>query len=350
MLIRRIIILTLIILAAAWQSNRLSRIRHERMPEAYEGYSADVPPALNFVMAGLGGFRGIASEILWFRVSRLQEEGRFIELVQLSEWITMLDPHAAEAWIYNAWNLAYNISVMMIREEDRLRWVKNGISILRDEGLRYNPKSAKLFRELAWIYQNKISTDLDSAHLTYKFYLAKTMQPLLNLDGSFNDTPQNREKLREMRMDADQMTRVVREFGPLDWRLANAHALYWASQGLEYALDSEKLLCRRALYLPLMLLTLNGRFTGDLEEEVWETAPQPALTLPTAEYMKKTLDEFPSHNMRSVYIRFLIRAIQLLDTDGQRAEADKLYAELKAALPQAMSPPSYQDIITGKTQ
>lgn len=350
MLIRRFIILTLIILTAAWQSNRLSNVRRERMPEAYQGYSADVPPALNFVMAGLGGFRGIASEILWFRVSRLQEEGRFIELVQLSEWITMLDPHAAEAWIYNSWNLAYNISVMMIRSEDRLRWVKNGISILRDDGLRYNPKSAKLFRELAWIYQNKIGTDLDSAHLTYKFDLANTMQPLLNADGSLNDTPRHREKLKEMRMNADQMAKVVHDFGPLDWRLANAHALYWASQSIEYATDSQKLLCSRALYLPLMLMTLDGRFTGDLEGQVWKTAPQPSLTRPTAEYMKKTLDEFPSKNMRTVYLRFLIRAIQMLDTSGQRDEANKLYADFKSELPQAMTPPSYQDIIAGKVQ
>ena len=348
--IRRIIIIFLIILTAAWQSSRLSRIRRERLPEAYQGYSADVPPALNFVMAGLGGFRGIVSEILWFRVSRLQEEGRFIELVQLSEWITMLDPHAAEAWIYNSWNLAYNISVMMIRSEDRLRWVKNGISILRDDGLRYNPKNAKLFRELAWLYQNKIGTNLDSAHLTYKIDLASTMQPLLNTDGSFKDTPQNREKLKEMKIDPELMQKVDKRFGPLDWRLANAHAVYWASQSEEYATDSQILLCRRALYLPLMLMTFNGRFTGDLEKKEWKTAPRPSLALPTAEYMKKTLDDFPTRNMRTVYLRFLARSIQLLHNENRRIEANILYTEFKTALPPDTHAPSYNDLITGKIQ
>lgn len=348
--IRRIIIITLIILTAAWQSNRLSRIRRGRMPEAYQGYSADAPPALNFVMAGLGGFRGIVSEILWFRVSRLQEEGRFIELVQLSDWITMLDPHAAEAWIYSSWNMAYNISVMMIRSEDRLRWVKNGISILRDDGLRYNPKSAKLFRELAWLYQNKIGTNLDSAHLTYKLDLAATMQPLLNADGSFNDTPQNREKLKKMKIDVELMQQVDRHFGPLDWRLANSHAVYWASQSEKYATGSEVLLCRRALYLPLMLMTFNGRFTGDLKKKEWKTAPRPSLALPAAEYMKKTLDDFPSRNMRTVYLRFLVRSIQLLDKENQRFEANRLYTAFKSALPPDTPLPSYQDILSGKIQ
>jgi hypothetical protein len=350
MLTRRIIILALIILTAAGQSGRLSRIRRQRMPDAYQGYSADVPPALNFVMAGLGGFRGIASEILWFRVNRLQEEGRYIELVQLSEWITKLDPHAAEAWIYNSWNLAYNISVMMIRPEDRLRWVKSGISILRDDGLRYNPRSAKLLRELAWLYQNKIGMNLDKAHLTYKFDLANTMAPMLNPDGSFNDTPQNREKVKKLKLNPELMNTLVKRFGPLDWRLANSHALYWAYQSVEHATGTQVLLCRRALYQPLMLMALDGRFTGDLDKKIWRTSPGITLIVPAAAYIKETLDQFPSRNMSTVYIRFLTRAIQILDSNNRKDDADRLYSELKSALPLTINPPSYQEIIEGKVQ
>ena len=120
-----------LMVVSAVQSRRLAEHRRQRMPEASATYSADVPPALTFVMAGLGGFRGIVSEVLWFRIARLQEEARYLELVQLADWITRLDPHASEGWVYNAWNLAYNISVMMVRHEDRLRWVQNGVSLLR---------------------------------------------------------------------------------------------------------------------------------------------------------------------------------------------------------------------------
>ncbi len=345
---KRLILILLLTLAAAGQSRRLGRIRRERMPEAYLGYSAETPPALNFVMAGLSGFRGIVSEILWLRVSRLQDEGRFIELVQLADWITMLDPRAVEAWTYNAWNLAYNVSVMMIRPEDRLRWVKNGISILRDDGLRYNPRNAKILRELAWLYQSKIGMDLDAAHLTYKLDLARSMQPLLHPDGSLDDTPENRAGLKEMRLDVDTMAAVEERFGPLDWRLANAHALYWASQSVAYAAGSERLLCRRAVYQPLMLMTLDGRFSGDLDKGVWSTAPRPALALPTAAYMRETLDEYPSRNTQTVYIRFLIRAIQLLDRYDRRTDARKLYADLRSAMPPDMTTPAYAEIIEGR--
>ena len=333
---------------AAWQSSRLSEIRHSRLSKTNSSYSADAPPALNFIMAGLGGFRGIVAEVLWFRVSRLQEEGRFIELVQLAEWITMLDPHASEAWTYNAWNLSYNISIMMMRQEDRLRWVKNGISILRDEALRYNPKDPNIFRELAWIYQNKIGSNIDSAHITYKFDLISTMQPLLHKDGSLNDSPKNRLQLKDLSLDMDLMLKLEQQFCTLDWRLANAHALYWANQGVEYATGSQVLLSRRALYQPMMLMTFEGNFTGNPDKKIWSTAPNYAIAIPTANYMKKTLEGYPTRNMRNVYLRFLAVAAKELDTANKKADARHLYNELCVALPAGAEIPSYNEIIAGQ--
>jgi hypothetical protein len=88
-------------------------------------------------LAALGGFRSIAAEVIWFRADRLQEEGRYVELAQLASLLTFMEPHTTEVWSYAAWNLAYNISVMMPTPEDRWRWVMAAIRLLRDEGLRY---------------------------------------------------------------------------------------------------------------------------------------------------------------------------------------------------------------------
>ena len=332
---------------AAWQSRRLSAFRRAGMPDAYVGYAADVPPALNFVMAGLGGFRGIVAEVLWFRVNTLQEEGRFLELVQLSDWITMLDPRAAEAWAYNAWNLAYNISIMMIRPDDRLRWVQNGIALLRDEGLRYNPREARLYRELAWLYQNKIGDSLDSAHLTYKLALAETMSPFLHPDGTVNDTPENRARLAALRLDTDRMAALEKRFGPLDWRLAEAHAVYWASQGLEFATGTERLMCRRGVYQPLILSLLRGRFTGDLALKKWQTTNNLAVAMATTDFMNETRKEFPSKNMTSVYLRFMSLAVSLLSKDNQAATAHALYERLLTTLPANSAKPMFDDVVKG---
>ena len=41
-----LVVLAALFVAAAWQSRRLSERRRDRMPEAYAGTSAEVPPAL----------------------------------------------------------------------------------------------------------------------------------------------------------------------------------------------------------------------------------------------------------------------------------------------------------------
>ncbi|MDX9868382.1 MAG: hypothetical protein RBT78_10685 [Kiritimatiellia bacterium] len=333
--------------AAAWQSRRLAGQRRESMPETYAGPAERPPPALTFILAGLGGFRGIAAEALWFRVNRLQEEGRFLELVQLSDWITRLDPHAADAWIYNAWNLAYNVSILMAREEDRLRWVRNGLTLLRDEALRFNPREARLYRELAWLYQNKIGDSLDSAHLTYKRDLAAALSPHVHPDGTVRITEETRSALAAMRLDADRMRELERRFGPLDWRLAESHAVYWASQGLALATGTERLLCRRAVYQPLLLSVWRGRLTGDPDGPEWRTAPNPALASATAAFLTETLSEHPTATMRNICVRYLAGAIPLLHRHNLTRTAEELYARLTGTLPDGVPKPSFDTVLAG---
>lgn len=344
---RWIFVLAALVVLASWQSRRLYRFRQAGLPEAYAGYSADVPPVIAFVMAGLGGFRGIASEVLWFRVNRLQEEGRYLELVQLANWLTMLDPHASEAWVYNAWNLAYNVSVMMIRAEDRLRWVRNGIELLRDDGLRFNPRDARLYRELAWFYQNKVGDSLDNAHLTYKFHLAESMAPCVNADGTVAESEEAHARLSAMRLDAARMAELEGRFGPLDWRLADAHALYWASRGLEFATGTERMMSRRAVYQPLMLSVFNGRFTGDLARREWRTASNPGLALAAADFMCETAREFPTRTVRAIIVRFLAVAAYHMNRDGHAELAGRLYERLLEVLPEHVSRPGREEVMNG---
>jgi len=333
---------------SAVQSRRLADHRRQRMPEASVAYSANVPPALTFVMAGLGGFRGIVSEVLWFRVARLQEEGRYLELVQLADWITRLDPHASEGWSYNAWNLAYNVSAMMSRPEDRWRWVQSGISLLRDEGLRFNPHDAKLYRELAWIFQHKIGDTLDSAHLLYKVHLLEMMTPCVHANGTLNVAAvETGARLAALRLDAGRMLDVERRFGPVDWRMPEAHALYWADQGIAYAQGTERILCQRAVYQPLLLSVFHGRFAGSLEEQRWREEPNLALALPAAEYLLIARNENPTLNQTLITMRFLAAAARLVSEAGQDDVARQLYQRLTGIVPSPHPAPSYEEVING---
>ena len=341
------LLLAVLVLLAAWQNCRLSEARRIGLPTA-PAYATQVPPFLNFLTVGLGGFRGIAAEVLWSRADRLQEEGRYFELVQLSEWITWLDPHATEAWTYNAWNMTYNISAMMRRPADRLRWVWHGIELLRDRGLPANPHTAKLYCDLAWFYQHKIGATDDSAHLTYKLALARELAPLVKPDGTVADTPQNRAGLIALHLDPVHMLRLEQQFGTLDWRIAASHAVYWATLGLAQAREPERLACRRAVYQPLIQCVLGGRWDGDLAKGEYRVLPNPRIVGSALAFMEETLHETPSRGVRSAYGFFLLYAIRQAHASGNTAQCETWLRDLNRVGAGAFRPMTLAAVLQGQ--
>src|SRR5690242_6591065 len=205
----------------------------------------NAPPMLAFTTVALGGFRGLISNFLWIRASNLQQDDKFFEAAQLANWITELEPTYAQVWMFQAWNMAYNISVKFKDFPDRWRWVQRGIDLLRDDGLRYNPNSVDIHRELAWFFQHKMGQNLDDANMYYKQQWAKDMTPYFGPDGTNLDlllnppdavAQTNALEFREKyKMDPAFIKKVDEEYGPFDWRLPEAHAIYWAAKGLEKA-------------------------------------------------------------------------------------------------------------------
>ncbi len=141
----------------------------------------NAPPSLAFATIAMGAFRGLVVDVLWIRADNLKEQGQFFDAKQLAEWITVLQPRFAQVWEFQAWNMAYNISVAIPAEQpdQRWQWVKNGYELLRDRGIPLNPKSMLLYRELGRIFQHKIGSNSDDAHKYYKLQLAMAIEPLL---------------------------------------------------------------------------------------------------------------------------------------------------------------------------
>ena len=141
----------------------------------------NAPPSLAFATVAMGAFRGLVVDVLWMRADKLKEQGQYFDARQLAEWITVLQPRFAQVWAFQAWNMAYNISVAIPAEQpdQRWQWVKNGYELLRDKGIPLNPKSILLYRELGRIFQHKIGSNSDDAHKYYKLQLALAMEPLL---------------------------------------------------------------------------------------------------------------------------------------------------------------------------
>lgn len=170
--------------------------------------------------AALGGLRSVVAEVVWFRADRLQEEGRYVELAQLASTLAFMEPHTPEVWSYAAWNLAYNISVMMPTHEDRWRWVEAGVRLLRDEGLRFNPSSRELCRDLAWLFELKIGADIDSAAPLYREKWRRIVEDVAE-----------RGAWGELGMDPEKMRAIESATGFNDWTDPQLSAIYWAVRG-----------------------------------------------------------------------------------------------------------------------
>ena len=195
----------------------------------------NMPPAVAFTTVALGGFRGILADVLWMRAGTLQDEGRYFELVQLSDWIAKLQPRSPVVWAYHAWNMAYNVSALMSDPAEKWRWVHNGIVLLRDEGMVYNPGSPRLHQELAWLFLHKLGSDSDADAGYYRTRWAAEVD-----SGA-------------VALDPALVRKIETEIAPLDWHTPQAQAIYWAMAGLPFARsDFDDLALRRMVYQALL--------------------------------------------------------------------------------------------------
>lgn len=168
----------LLLILAGMLMRPIDAVRREAQltldPESIRGLPPDV-----VLLSQMGTLRGVAINMTFIRLEELKQENRFYELMQLSDWLCKLAPRYPSVWAYSAWNMAYNISVTQYTPEARWMWVSNGIENLRQRGLRYNPRSITLYKELAYIFWHKIGDKLDDFHMAYKVELAVQMERIL---------------------------------------------------------------------------------------------------------------------------------------------------------------------------
>ena len=242
----------------------------------------NAPPVLAFTTVALGGFRGLIANVLWIRATELQDEGKYFEMVQLADWITKLQPHFTAVWNNLAWNMSYNISVKFAEYSDRWLWVQRGIELLRDQALQYNPEEPLLYRELAWHFQHKMGADMDDANLYYKVQWARAMNEVLGTRPNYEElrhpttleaTNRLRMLTQKYKMDPVKMQEIDSVYGPFEWRLPEAHSVYWAKLALDKlatgkAKPEDLMMLRRSIYQSMQMALYRGRliqgsFGGD---------------------------------------------------------------------------------------
>jgi hypothetical protein len=102
----------------------------------------------------LTGSRGLAVCALWNNAIDKQKKQEWNELDISVNSITKLQPHFTAPWLFQSWNLAYNVSVEMDRLNDMYFYIARGISVIA-EGEALNRNNPDLRYNVGFYYQNK---------------------------------------------------------------------------------------------------------------------------------------------------------------------------------------------------
>ncbi|MEE8169201.1 MAG: hypothetical protein V3T70_01520 [Phycisphaerae bacterium] len=377
--------------------------------------------------------RAVVVDYLWLRATRLKDDGRYFDALQLSETICKLEPRFAPVWAFHAWNMAYNISVTQETGEERWRWVLNGIKLLRDEAIPINPHDTQLYRELAWIFFHKVADYMDDQHWYYKNQFAISVEDVLGPGGECDweamaaapkawdelaadervtafvqacrkydadvaeagvllgllhqraearraetepaepariwsalDDPKHAQALKAVeyywrarslwesfRLDPKRVRDMRETFGPLDFRLAEAHALYWSTLGAEMGteravrLDIDRLNADRIALYSIQNMFRRGKLIMSPEAN----KSVPPLLLPDPRFVptldrlfrqisERYVEDEPSGaeismNFESAYRNFMRDAITSYYEAGDREAAQEWYDRVRETFPDA---------------
>jgi hypothetical protein len=248
--------------------------------------------------------------------------------------------------------MAYNISVKFSEPADRWRWVSRGMELIRDEGIRYNPHETLLYHELAWHYQHKMGQNLDDAHWYYKQQWAEEMEAVLgtsrtNLAELLNprspELMQRAELLKtKYKLDPQIMKEVDDEYGPLEWRLPEAHAIYWAVAGLKASSGQKQnpfdlRTLRRVVYQSMQQSVRHGRV---ISMEPFRLGPDLAKVESANRAYENMIEEESdiTEAVKMPHRNFLREAVTMLYINGRRTDAERWFAVLKDKYPESMAP------------
>lgn len=132
------------------------RIAQERARAGLSQASlGEIDPASETMKLATLGMRGVAVNLLWSKVLHYQKVKDFTSLSATLEQIAKLQPNFIRVWIFQGWNLSYNISVEFDDYHDRYHWVIRGIDFVQ-EGLKYNRDEPTLMREIGRTVSQKI--------------------------------------------------------------------------------------------------------------------------------------------------------------------------------------------------
>jgi hypothetical protein len=173
----------------------------------------------------LTGMRGVATTAIWRTAIEKQKRHEFQEMEQAVRIVSRLQPHFITPWIFQGWNMSYNVSVENERLNDMYFYIARGLEFMA-EGERMNTKvvdrglpteyrigSPDLRYQIGFFYQNKFTNSDKVTTLRSLFQLSNIPPPERDPRRfrSADDKPADPGEFRKFCTDYPQFVRRLRE-------------------------------------------------------------------------------------------------------------------------------------------
>jgi hypothetical protein len=201
----------------------------------------------------LTGSRGLAVTILWYNAMDKQKRSEWNELELLVESITQLQPYFVTPWLYQSWNISFNVAVECDRPRDKYYYISRGLELLA-EGERRNsgkgdesliddpnkivfPGNPEMRHYMGFTYQLKMGTS--DERLTMRCLLEMScIDPIERNPDRFWTTD---EKTGEQKVDLKKFAPFCQKYPQLVRRLSEQLSYSKPEQVVKFLQDNQNI-------------------------------------------------------------------------------------------------------------
>jgi serine/threonine protein kinase len=244
-----------------------------------------------------------------------------------------------------AWDVSYNLTTNVASLDSRWQLLLSAITRLRDEGLKEFPEDMQLHRELAWFFQHRLGAlkvaddapvggvssfrrsgqdEADPDQIYFRYQWFKLVEQA-RANGRLNS---------QLKLDPALMKSVDAQYGPLDWRLPESHAIYWSQRRLSMqpapTPDDTRTL-QRIIFQSLQLGFQHGKVVGQptpTEMRLERNLDLVPKVNASYEHQLATTDPGLKTSLQNAQRNFLCDAVVALHEAGRKVESGAWFEQL----------------------
>ena len=284
-------------------------------------------------------FGGVSDDMHWYYRRRLAQEWQ--EVLTIPEYYSTEQMIQRMQFIVDAPD-----TIDQVLEDEQTRKLVMQLK----ERFGYEPNE-QLLRRFGRIFMFMVSPDknfydFDEQTIAryadielYRFHIQKDQIAAGNAYRRLINHLRKRVLLDKYKMDPAEMVRLMKEFGPMDWRHPAAHGVYWATQGIKTALAArektsiDQLNTDRLIIHSMQDLMHTGRLTYDPVSDYLHMLPDPRFVAAYEKAMGYAVDRVVSTDFNSGtkdsyntgHDNFLVQAVTFHYMYGDEQEANRYF-------------------------